>query len=703
MKRPFFCWVFLLVSLAGAAQVSKVDFTHLKAEIAIDPIRESVSGALLYTFDVLEATDSVSIDARQMEFEAVELNGKAVDFFSDGTRLWILDDFRESSANKLSFRYAASPAQALYFVGWDTHPGPSENEIYHPQVWTQGQGKNTSHWLPSFDDYNEKLEFDLTIDFRREFRVISNGALVGMRNVNDSINRWKFDMKAPMSSYLVAVAAGIYEEKEITTSGGTPISLYYYRGDLEYVEPTYRHTGKMFDFLEEEIGIEYPWQNYKQVPVRDFLYSGMENTGMTIFSDFFMTDSIGYRDRNYVMVNAHELAHQWFGNLVTAATPEDHWLQEGFATYYALLAEREVLGEDHYYWKLYESAEQLKEMSDQGRGEALLNSSAGSLTYYQKGAWALHILREEIGDVAFREGVRNYIKKYQYDNASTADLVREAEKASGQDLTDYVSRWLEQSAFPGTEALQSLRRSAFIKDYLEIAALKEVPIREKEELLGRALELPDDYIGQEAVHQLSLEEPLEAMDLYRKAFHTNNLLVRQAIALSLGQVPGELKMQYESLLSDGSYLTREAAFYNLWMNFPEDRVRYLETMEGIEGFYDKNIRILWLALNLATPHFNGEKQRDIHEELAGYTSPYYPFYIRQNAFRFLFQLNSFSNQNLKDLLEGTVHDVGRFRSFSREMLRDLLESDAYQDRFRQIKDNLPSAQEDFLERSLELQ
>lgn len=703
MRRKFFCCLFLLISLAGTAQASKVDFTHLKAEIAIDPSREKVTGTLLYTFDVLAATDSVFIDAREMEFDQVELNGKAVDFSSEKTRLWIMADLKESSANQLRFQYAATPEQALYFVGWDTNPGTSVKERYPPQVWTQGQGKNTSHWLPSFDDYNEKLEFDLTIDFRREYQVISNGALVGSRKLNDSVNRWEFDMKDPMSSYLVAVAAGIYEKDETATSGGTPVSLYYDPGDAEYVEPTYRHTGKIFDFLEEEIGVAYPWQNYKQVPVRDFLYSGMENTGTTIFSDFFMTDSVGYKDRNYVMINAHELAHQWFGNLVTAATPDDHWLQEGFSTYYALLAEREVFGEDHYYWKLYESAEELKEMSDQGRGEALLSSNGGSLTYYQKGAWALHILREEIGDSAFKEGIRNYVEKYQYKNATTADFIREAEKASGEDLTDFVARWLEQSSFPGTEALNSLRRSAFIKDYLEIAALKEFPIGEKKDFLSRALELPNDYIGQEAVHQLALEEPSEAMDLYRKAFRTNNLLVRQAIAISLVRIPAELKAQYESLLTDESYLTREAAFYNLWMNFPEDRTRYLEAMEGIQGFHDKNIRILWLALNLATPGFDGAKQRDHYTELAGYTSPYYPFYIRQNALRFLFQLNSFSDQNLKDLMEGTFHQVGRFRSFSRKMLRELLESDAYQDRFVKIKESLPGKQREFLERSLEPQ
>src|SRR5690606_13846733 len=161
--------------------------------------------------------------------------------------------------------------------------------------------------------------------------------------------------------------------------------------------PTYRYTKRMFDFLEKEIGIPYPWQNYKQAPVRDFLHAGMENTTLTLFADTFMVDSVGYNDRNYLNVNAHALADQWCGNMVTARNNEQHWLQEGFATYYALLAEREVFGEDYYYRKLYKSAETLAARSENGKGEAVLNAGAGSLTFYEKGAFVLHRLRETAG------------------------------------------------------------------------------------------------------------------------------------------------------------------------------------------------------------------------------------------------------------------------------------------------------------------
>lgn len=114
------------------------------------------------------------------------------------------------------------------------------------------------------------------------------------------------------------------------------------------------------------------------------MYAGMENATTTLFSESFFTDSIGFIDRNFVNVNAHELAHQWFGDDVTEKSSKDHWLQEGFAAYYALLAEKEIFGEDYFYFKLYQSAEKLKSNSDQGKGQALLNPKANALTFYEK-------------------------------------------------------------------------------------------------------------------------------------------------------------------------------------------------------------------------------------------------------------------------------------------------------------------------------
>ncbi|GHA37435.1 aminopeptidase [Salinimicrobium marinum] len=705
MKRLFAIFIFFLLISFGSygQQTSLVDFQRVKAELAVFPSEKKVEGRVTFRFDVLETTDSVFIDARKMDFREVKLNGKEVDFSKDEQRLWIVADFTPTSDNVLEFNYTATPSQGMYFEDWDISEEEKEtaSENSAPQVWTQGQGRYTSNWLPSFDDTTEKLEFDLTVDFQKGFEVIANGKLQKSAAVNDSVVRWEYDMEQPMSSYLVALAAGKYQKKEISSSSGVPIQLYYYPGDEGKVEPTYRHTKQIFDFLEKQTGVAYPWQNYKQIPVRDFLYAGMENTGTTIFSDLFVVDSTAFKDRNYVNVNAHELAHQWFGDLVTAASGEHHWLQEGFSTYYALLAEREVFGDDYYYWKLFESAEELKELSDSGKGEALINSKASSLTYYQKGAWALHILKERVGEEAFNLAVKNYLNKYKFKNVTTADFIAEVENTSGKDLSAYVLQWLEQSAFPATVALNSLKESKFITDYLQIAALKEFPLQEKKELLNAALNFPvNQYVGQEVIYQLALTDPLEAIELYEKAFETNDIYVRQAIAASLRQIPQELKSYYESLLKDDSYVTKEMAFYNLWFNFPEERSEYLDRLKEVEGFNDKNVETLWLALNLATAGYQMDDKQSTYAQLSGYTSPYYPYQIRQNAFNYLFQLNSFSDENLFDLVEASQHQVGRFRESSRQLLRELVQSEEYQQRFSQLKPSLSAKESGFLEQIL---
>ena len=297
------------------------------------------------------------------------------------------------------------------------------------------------------------------------YEALANGKLID-KQVGDSLTIWKYDMKKPMSSYLVAIAIGKYNKKTETSKSGIPLEYYYYPEDSLKVEPTYRYSKQMFDFLEEEIGFAYPWQNYKQVPVHDFLYSGMENTSLTIFSDAFVVDSIGFNDRNYVSVNAHELAHQWFGDLVTAKSGEHHWLQEGFATYYALLAERDIFGDDYFYFKLLESVLDLSRQDLTGKGTSLLDAKASSLTFYQRGAFALHALKAKVGDAVFKKAVKNYLTKYQFGSVETKDFIAEVQRLHGKSLTSFVNYWIVSKDFPYEQAFELLKRqSVFVNEY----------------------------------------------------------------------------------------------------------------------------------------------------------------------------------------------------------------------------------------------
>ncbi|TYB79709.1 M1 family metallopeptidase [Bizionia myxarmorum] len=656
MKYFFNVFVFFFVCLASAQQTDYVDFKQLKAHVNPEASTKSISGIVNFKFNILKPTDTIFLDAQNMKVSNVLLNGKEVKFKNDGKRLIIQSKFIASTTYDVSFQYSATPKKAIYFVGWD-NDAPN-------QVWSQGQGKYTSNWLPSLDDMNDKIEFDLSIEFDANYQVIANGKLVDKQTENDKTT-WYYNMNAPMASYLVGLAIGKYDKKTEVSKSGIPLEMYYYPEDSLKVEPTYRYTKQMFDFLETEIGVAYPWQNYKQVPVHDFLYSGMENTGITIFADTFVSDSTAFSDRNYVNVNAHELAHQWFGNLVTETSGTHHWLQEGFATYYALLAEKDVFGKNYYYWQLFEYAQELLDQDIRNEGTSLLNPKSSSATFYKKGAWVLHVLREEIGDAAFKTAVKNYLETHEYKNVETLDFMREAEKASGKNLGEFVALWLNSETFPYNIAMVSLEKSQFIQEYLMVDC--------------RAKNAKCDYY---LTATLSVEAKSKIISQVPERVNVGNfdegLKVRQAIAKNGAKIPIALKTNYESLLNDASYATIEAALYNLWVNFPENRSDYLNKTKDIEGFNDKNVRLLWLVLALTTPDYNNGDKQLYFNELVSYTSSNYSFEVRQGAFSYIEALDAFTEVSIENLMDATYHHNWRFKSFAKKLLEVLSNAEKYE-------------------------
>jgi aminopeptidase N len=673
----------LLVQLGIAQQTDTVDFTKIGATLEFGKEVGSVRGKVFTEFELLQAADSVYLDAVRMKITDTELRSLKVT--AEEKKIWIHGPFQKGEKYSTIFYYEAIPSQTLYFTG--------------NQIWTQGQGKYTSHWLPSIDDMNDKIEFDLQILATSDQKVIANGQLDEIVLVED-LNAWRFDMDKPMSSYLAAIAIGNFEVHNLQSTSGVPIELYYELKDSSKLEPTYRFTKEIFDFLETEIGLPYPWQNYKQVPVRDFLYAGMENTTATFFSEAFVVDSIGFNDRNYVNVNAHELAHQWFGNLVTETESTHHWLHEGFATYYAMLAEKELFGDEYYYWKLFQSAEQLKSLSEEGKGQSLLDPKASSLTFYEKGAWALHILKELVGKEVFDKAVRNYLVANSFQNVKTEDFLTEVKRISGQDLVQFEADWLHQSAFKTEQAYQSLIKSPFIERYFEVSSLAGTPLSVKKLQLRKALLFPNDYIGQEAIYQLNGEPIDETVSYYRLGLESNNLYIRQAIALTLEGIPQELLSDYETLLDDTSYVTQEAALYNLWTHFPERRSYYLDKMEGVDGFQSKNIRQLWLVLALIDPNYRIAQKDAFVSELKTYAAPSYSFELREVALGYLYELQIWDAESLHYLLNAAVHHTWRFRNYARKIMDDLLNNSSYRDQFLNAMDSYTEKEQLYLQSKL---
>ncbi|HEX9979009.1 MAG TPA: M1 family metallopeptidase [Flavobacterium sp.] len=679
---------FFLSSVAFPQSIALVDFKKADASIMIDPSTKTVSGKAIYEFEVAKSIDTIKVDAINMTFSDVTINGKNVKFVTTAVELKLFEGFRKGK-NTLAFTYSAKPKQTMYFTG-------SGESL---QIWTQGQGKNTSYWLPSFNDVNEKVVFNISATFDKDFDVISNGRLQSKKTSGENA-LWKYEMKKPMSSYLVMLAIGKFSSKTEKAASGIPLQMYYRPEDEAKFATTYKHSKRIFDFLEREIGVNYPWEIYKQVPVQDFLYAGMENTTATIFAQDFVVDEIGFTDKNYINVNAHELAHQWFGDMVTAASGKHHWLQEGFATYYALLAEKEIFGEDHFNWKLYEMAGNLQQAAKTD-SVAVLNEKASALTFYQKGAWALHVLREGVGAEKFRVMVKNYLQKYGFRNVTTEDFLAEVKKVSDYDIDSFRQRWLEKPGFEVHEALTMLKKNPFMKQYLDVLDMEKQPLSQKQEAFSRLL-VSDVYypIKEEIIYQTRNTAFEEKEALLKLAMNTNDVMVRQAVAQSVPKIPASFYGIYKSLLDDNSYITQEMALGNLWQQFPENQHELLDKMQQARGFNDLNLRLQWLTLALITKDYRPSDKVKFYDELLQYASPRYEASIRQNALENLLYINSNDTNVLPLLVSPLTHHKWQFSKFAREKIRDLIKKPVHREFYVKLAVTLPEAEKTQLERLL---
>jgi aminopeptidase N len=683
-------YIFLFLSTFAFAQQTKfVDFKSVLGKITINPIEKTVMGTVTYDFEVVNPIDTIKIDAQNMMFSEVELNQKNIPFQTNGKELLLIYPFQKGK-NSVQFSYEAKPKQTIYFVG--------SKDTNNLQIWTQGQGKYTSHWFPSFDDVNEKVIFNMNVTFNSKYQVLSNGVLKNKVENND-VTHWNYQMDKPMSSYLLMVAIGRFDKNAAKAKSGISLEMYIDPKDAPKQEPTYRYSKEIFDYLEKEIGVKYPWKIYRQAPVSEFLYAGMENTSTTLFTTRYVVDAIGFEDRSYTNVNAHELAHQWFGDLITAQSGKDHWLQEGFATYYALLAEKSIYGDDYFYSKLYESSMQLKQASKTDT-IPVLNAKASSLSFYQKGAWALHVLREGIGEKAFKKAVKKYLQKYAYQNVTTQNFFDEIKKVSDYDLENFSKVWLETSDFNSDIANALLVKNNAMKIQLEVAKLRNKPLTEKYAFFEKTLQ-SDVYFTVKAsiVSQLMKEKFEDKKQLLRLALQTQNLQVRQAVANTLQKIPEEFRTEYETLLDDKSYQTQESALYYLWNSFGNKRVDYLEKSKDWIGFNDFNLRILWLSLAISTPEYTANKEVYL-QELINYSSPNYEATTRQNALEYLINFNVINEDILKNLVNATTHHMWQFSKFGRDNIRLLLKNPEMRMTFQTILPSLNEKEQFQLDRLL---
>lgn len=444
-----------LADARAGARGKNFDTEHLLLEVSFEPVKGLVKGKVTLSFIALQQeTDTLFLDAQQINFKKVQLDNRDIEYFPTGSGIVIkpVAPLQWDARHQLMIDYEAQPRKGIYFIGWNlsdedlTQADDSPNKSRR-QIWTQGQGTDNRYWIPCFDDMNDKLISELKVTFDKNYRVLSNGTLVEEKNLPDGNKLWHYRMKHPHSPYLIMLGIGKYAVKKYKSKSGVPIELWYYPEYPERVEPTYRYSVEMMDWMEKEFAVSYPWEKYSQIPVQDFIYGAMENTTATMFGDFYFIDERAYLDRNYVATNAHELAHQWFGDYITAISAEGTWLQESFATHYAKHFERSIFGEDYFQWERREELERVLDAAKRDN-HPIVHTNAGSERVYQKGSLVLDMLKYVVGKKQFDRALTYYLRQHPYGNVDTHDLYRAFLETLGINLDWFFDQWLYRGGEP---------------------------------------------------------------------------------------------------------------------------------------------------------------------------------------------------------------------------------------------------------------
>ena len=422
-----------------------VDMKHLKLEVSFEPEAGLVKGKVTHLFQpIREKVDSIILDAINMDIQSVMMGKDTLIYNYDKKYLTL---YFPSSLNwkqqySIQINYEATPKKGLYFIGWNDPLNKSRK-----QIWSQGQGIDNRHWIPMFDDMSDKIISEMIVKMPEKYKVLSNGKKLKEKSLKGDIKEWHYEISHPHAPYLIMLGIGDYAIEKRKSASGVPINLYYYPDEKEKVEPTYRYSVPMFDLFEKTFGVAYPWESYSQIPVQDFMYGAMENTTATIFGDFYLVNNREFIDRNYVRVDAHELAHQWFGDMVTARTSTHAWLQESFATHFDMTYQREAFGQDYFDWVRRGYNNQSLNASKNDL-KPIAHSAAGTVRHYPKGALVLNMLKYVVGEKQFNSTLQYYLTKHAYGTVDTEDFLIAFQENLGMSLDWFWEEWILKGGEP---------------------------------------------------------------------------------------------------------------------------------------------------------------------------------------------------------------------------------------------------------------
>jgi len=429
------------------------DVLHYKLNITVDELAKSCEGEVSVKLIPLRPQFSeIVLDAANMVIKSTRLGMKTVNFTHRNDSLFVgLDNsYGLDDTLTLTVSYAVtSPEKGMYFIEPDS--GYPAKPI---QVWTQGEAEDNHYWFPCYDSPNDMASSEMIVTVNDRFTAVSNGKLISVRkNPQSKKATFHWLEEHPHVSYLNSLIVGEYTEVKDTWKT-VPLSYFVYPAQKEDAIRSFSKTPIAMEFFSNRFQYTYPWDKYAQTVVGDFFFGGEENVNATTLTDRTIHDSRAHLDFTSDALVAHELAHQWFGNLITCKDWSHAWLNEGFATYFSNQFIEYDLGKDAGSVEMMGQQEIIRNVDDGARRRPMVCDRYNQpmdlfdSRIYGKGAVVLSMLRDFIGDELFWKVIHRYVDTYAFKCVDTEDFENVIEDVTGYNLDWFFQQWVYGAGCP---------------------------------------------------------------------------------------------------------------------------------------------------------------------------------------------------------------------------------------------------------------
>lgn len=443
------------------------DLVHTRLAVKFDYAKSYMNGKAWITLKPhFYPTDSLTLDAKAMDIHAVAMaegsSNRPLKYTYDGMQLRIQlgKTFSRNDRYTVYIDYTARPneykgkgsaaitdAKGLYFIN-----PTGEDKDKPTQIWTQGETESTSVWCPTIDKPNQKCTDEIAMTVPAKYVTLSNGRLASQVKNADGTRTDTWKMELPHAPYLFFMGVGDYAIVKDNYKG-KEVSYYVEKPYASVARKIFGNTPQMIAFYEKILGVDYPWNKYDQIVGRDYVSGAMENTTATLHQESAQQDARELVDENgWETTIAHELFHQWFGDLVTAESWSNLTVNESFANY------SQTLWREHKYGKDEGDEENYNDMNGylQSHSEEKTlvryyypdREAVFDAVSYNKGGRILHMLRNYVGDSAFFRALNLYLTTNKFKSGEAAQLRLAFEEVTGQDMNWFWNQWYYGSGHP---------------------------------------------------------------------------------------------------------------------------------------------------------------------------------------------------------------------------------------------------------------